>query len=65
MNDTTAQKRPNRPGRLISGVVALAAGALLGAFGAFTLLELDVAAQQRRHDGGSRRLGISRTRHDV
>jgi len=46
MNDTTTQKRPKRPGHLVSGVVAVAAGALLGAFGTITLIELDVAAQQ-------------------
>jgi hypothetical protein len=46
MNDTTTQKCPNRPGRLVSGIVAVAAGALLGSFGTITLLELDVAARQ-------------------
>ena len=42
MNDTTTQKRP---GRLVNGIVAVAAGALLGAFGTITIIELDVAAQ--------------------
>jgi hypothetical protein len=45
MNETTTQKLPNRRGRLANGIVAVTAGALLGAFGTITIIELDVAAQ--------------------
>ena len=45
MNDTTTPTRPSSTGRFVTGLAAAAAGALLGAFGAITVIELDVAAQ--------------------
>jgi len=46
MSTTATPARNNRKGRLVPGIVAVAAGALLGSFGTITFLELDVAAQQ-------------------
>jgi hypothetical protein len=45
MPDPTTPTSPSRPGRLASGIVAVAAGALLGAFGSITAIELGLAAQ--------------------
>jgi hypothetical protein len=45
MNDTITPTRPGSPGRLLTGLVAVAAGGLLGAFGAVAVIELGVAAQ--------------------
>jgi hypothetical protein len=46
MSTTATPARNDRKGRLVPGILAVATGALLGAFGTITILELDVAAQQ-------------------